>query len=109
METRSPAKTEAKDGTSATDGALYLVSIPALAIAHAWLLAVMWRWFFVPLGAPVIATANLYGAALLVSSITRSAHTTRMVDGALMYVAREAWWIACTYFVAVVVHAVMRW
>jgi hypothetical protein len=47
------------------------------ALLEGWVLSVMWRWFIVPLGAPVISIPAAIGIALLAGMLT---HQTRNPD-----------------------------
>lgn len=47
-----------------------LILIVPLALYTAWVAHLLWRWFVVPLGAPEIGMAHVYGLMLLVRLTT---------------------------------------
>ena len=52
--------------TSAKLGCLYILLLPALVLWRAFATRVLWGWFAVPLGAPHLGLATVYGLTLLV-------------------------------------------
>lgn len=51
-----------------------VAAVVVLALAYAWLYQLLWTWFVVPLGAPVIGYAHAYGLALVLA-VTKTYYT----------------------------------
>lgn len=48
-------------------GCLFIVAlVPVAGLTHAVVASVLWRWFVVPLGAPTIGVAHVYGLLCIV-------------------------------------------
>ena len=48
-----------------------ILAIPVSVVARAWVLTVMWGWYFTPFGAPEIGMAHAAGISLTVGYLTK--------------------------------------
>ena len=82
--------------------------VAGMTVVNGLLLHLMWGWFMVPLGLPVISVAHALGIALVVSLLTHQTNTKKGEDKDLGEVV-IAWIFTCllTLLMGVIFHSMM--
>lgn len=99
---------EISDGLAALLGAILGVAVvTALLLWRGFALSMMWGWFMVPLGLPVIPIAHAIGVAALVSLLTHQRTSGKEKRGLSDTLFMPFVTTAITFGIAAIAHAFM--